>query len=45
MANEPALPNAVVAPGARNGALTNFKLWATKFLDRHSLAAVGVLSC
>jgi len=29
----------------RNGALVNSKFWTTKFLDRHSLAAVRVLSC
>jgi len=29
----------------RYGALVNSKFWTTKFLDRHSLAAVRVLSC
>ena len=28
-----------------HGALANSKFWTTKFLDRHSLAAVRVLSC
>jgi len=45
MASEPALPVAVVALAPRNGALANSKFWTTKFLDRHSLAAVRVLSC
>jgi hypothetical protein len=29
----------------RNGALANSEFWTTKFLDRHSLAAVRVISC
>ena len=41
MANETVLPDAVVPPGCpRNGALVNSKFWTTKFLDRHSRAAV-----
>jgi hypothetical protein len=45
IANEPALPDAVVAPGARATALVNSKFWPEKFLEPHSLAAVRVISC